>query len=136
MPILSQKKTLQMTSTPAIAPMMNAPTGVTNAHGAVMATRPASMLLHIIEGSGLPNDDPHVEQPVSVAAMPREHGVDGDDADAAVGAGQREPALKPNQPKARMNVPSMTIGMWWPRIGVELAVLVVLADARADAASR
>ena len=34
--------------------MMNAPTGVTNAHGEVIATRPASMLLHIIDGSGLP----------------------------------------------------------------------------------
>jgi hypothetical protein len=36
------------------APMMNAPTGDTNAQGDVIATRPASMLLHIIDGSGLP----------------------------------------------------------------------------------
>ena len=28
-----------------------------------------------------------------------------------------EPALKPNQPKARRNVPNMTIGMWWPKMG-------------------
>ena len=27
-----------------------------------------------------------------------------------------EPGLKPNQPKARMNVPSTTIGMLWPGI--------------------
>ncbi len=52
--ILSKKKTLQTTSTPATAPMMKAPTGVTNAQGEVMATRPASMLLHIMVGSGLP----------------------------------------------------------------------------------
>jgi hypothetical protein len=51
---LSKKLTLTMTSTPATRPMMKAPTGLTNAHGAVMATRPASMLLHIMLGSGLP----------------------------------------------------------------------------------
>ena len=43
-----------------------------------------------------------------------------------------EPGLKPNQPKARMNVPSSAIGMWWPGIGDRLAVLRVLADARAE----
>ena len=31
-----------------------------------------------------------------------------------------EPGLKPNQPKARMNVPSTTIGTLWP--GIALAV--------------
>ena len=30
------------------------------------------------------------------------------------------PALKPNQPKARMKVPSCTMGMWWARIGFTL----------------
>ena len=50
----SKKLTLQMTSTPATAPMMKALTGDTKAQGAVMATRPASMLLHIMLGSGLP----------------------------------------------------------------------------------
>ena len=31
-----------------------------------------------------------------------------------------EPALKPNQPKARMNVPSNASGMLWPGIGCAL----------------
>ena len=31
-----------------------------------------------------------------------------------------EPGLKPNQPKARMNVPSTTIGMLWPGIACGL----------------
>ena len=33
-------------------PIQHAPPALTNAHGQVMATRPASMPLHIIEGSG------------------------------------------------------------------------------------
>ena len=31
-----------------------------------------------------------------------------------------EPGLKPNQPNARMNVPSTAIGMLWPGIGCAL----------------
>ena len=36
------------------------------------------------------------------------------------------PALKPNQPKARMNVPSMTIGMWCGLIALILPSLPYL----------
>ena len=50
----STKNTDQHTSTPATAPITNAQKLETNAHGAVMATRPASMPLINIEGSGLP----------------------------------------------------------------------------------
>jgi len=35
-------------------PMTMAAHGCTNAHGAVIATRPASMPLHIMPGSGFP----------------------------------------------------------------------------------
>ena len=35
-------------------PMKTAQPGLTNAHGAVIATSPPSMPLHISEGSGLP----------------------------------------------------------------------------------
>ncbi len=52
--LVEEEDATRSTSTPATAPMMKAPTGVTKAHGEVIATRPASMLLHIIEGSGLP----------------------------------------------------------------------------------
>ena len=41
-------------STPAIKPMMTAPTGLTKPLGAVIATRPASSPLPVMEASGLP----------------------------------------------------------------------------------
>src|SRR5256886_10400891 len=50
----STKKTATHTSTPAIPPISTADGAVTNAHGAVMATSPASVPLANIEGSGLP----------------------------------------------------------------------------------
>ena len=37
-----------------------------------------------------------------------------------------EPGLKPNQPKARMNVPASAIGMSWPGIGTDSPSLVYL----------
>ena len=49
------KSTEKTTRIPATAPMMNAAAGLTNAHGAVIATNPASKPLQSIEGSGLPN---------------------------------------------------------------------------------
>src|SRR5213594_2219205 len=50
----STKNTETQTSTPAIPPISTADGAVTNAHGAVIATRPASAPLAIIEGSGFP----------------------------------------------------------------------------------
>jgi hypothetical protein len=50
----STNRTLQITSTPAMPPMIAAPTGVTKALGAVMATAPARRPLQPIVGSGLP----------------------------------------------------------------------------------
>jgi hypothetical protein len=107
-----------ITSTPAIAPMMNAPTGVTNAHGAVIATRPASMLLHIIVGSGLPTRRHMYSTPDSVADMPAIIVLVATMPIRPSLPASELPALKPNQPNARMNVPSCTIGMWWARIGL------------------
>ena len=49
----STKKTASMTRTPAMMPMTAAAHGATKAHGAVMATRPASMPLAIMPGIGL-----------------------------------------------------------------------------------
>src|SRR4051794_23826256 len=51
-PIFSKNNTAQMTMTPATPPIRNAAHGATKAHGAVIATRPASMPLHIMLGSG------------------------------------------------------------------------------------
>ena len=50
----STKKTDQHTRTPEITPMRTDTGAVTKAHGAVIATRPASMPLAIMLGSGLP----------------------------------------------------------------------------------
>ena len=52
---LSLNRTPRQTTRPARTPMMNAEVGPTNAQGAVMATRPASMPLHAMVISGLPN---------------------------------------------------------------------------------
>src|SRR6201993_1080032 len=97
--------------TPATAPMMTAPNELTNAHGAVMATRPASMPLHIMAGSGLPvliimtsavNRAPEADASMVFTAMMAMRLSVPDSVD---------PGLNPNQPNARMNVPNMTIGM-------------------------
>src|SRR6266487_3521131 len=50
----SMKNTATQTNTPATPPISTADGAVTNAHGAVIATRPASAPLAIIEGSGFP----------------------------------------------------------------------------------
>ena len=54
MPLRSKKKTDSTTSTAATEPMTAAAQGCTNAQGAVIATRPASMPFAIMPGSGLP----------------------------------------------------------------------------------
>ena len=91
---------------------MHAPPALTNAQGAVIATRPASMPLHIMDGSGFLVRNHHIHSvaasaPVAEASMVL----------TATTAMRRsvpasvEPGLKPNQPNARMNVPSIAIGM-------------------------
>src|SRR5215470_18044634 len=52
---LSKNSTLQQTNMPAMMPMTTEAQGATNAHGAVIATSPASMPLQVIEISGLPH---------------------------------------------------------------------------------
>src|SRR5437867_13390227 len=101
-PILSKKKTLRQTSTPATAPIQNAPSGLTNAHGAVIATRPASSPLHIMAGSGFlvgPNHHMYSVQDsvalipasmVLVAMMPMRPSM----------AESELPGLNPNHPNA------------------------------------
>src|SRR5437879_11776499 len=49
----AMKNTATQTNTPAIPPITTADGAVTNAHGAVMATNPASVPVAIVEGSGL-----------------------------------------------------------------------------------
>ena len=54
MPLRSKKNTDSTTMTPATLPISAAAQGCTNAHGAVIATSPASMPFAIMPGSGLP----------------------------------------------------------------------------------
>src|SRR2546430_1274928 len=60
------KKTAAHTSTPATPPISTAEGAVTKAHGAVMATRPASVPFASIEGSGLP----YLIHMYTIAVMP------------------------------------------------------------------
>src|SRR5580692_7129822 len=108
---LSLNKTPRQTTRPAKIPMMNADPGATNAQGAVMATKPASMPLQAIVISGLPNfqyqkiiavADPAIAaRLVLIATTEMRRSV----------APRVEPGLKPIQPKSRMKVPVTTKGM-------------------------
>ncbi len=94
--------------------MIAAPMLSTNAQGAVIATSPASMPLHIIDGSGrrlsifrkhiAPNAPVKLDNIVLTKIEEIRRSV----------PESVEPGLKPNQPNARMNVPMTTIGMLWP----------------------
>src|SRR4051794_4678915 len=110
----STKNTASITTTPEMQPMTAAAQGCTNAHGAVIATRPASMPLAIIPGSGFPvrfviqNIDTTAPNAPAIAVLAATV------ANWMSVAANVDAALKPNQPNSRMNVPSIAIGMWWP----------------------
>jgi hypothetical protein len=122
----STKKTDTHTSTPAIVPISTAAGAVTNAHGAVIATRPASSPLAIMLGSGLPkraimNTIAAIAPPVPASMVFTATTAMRKSVPASV-----EPGLKPNQPKARMKVPTIAIGMWCPGIATGRPSLVYL----------
>src|SRR3954468_1767435 len=103
-----------MTSTPAIEPMSAAAHGSTNAHGAVMATRPASMPFTIIPGSGFLNVGEYMHQNIAITA-PKAAAravLVATIANWMSVAASVDAALKPNQPNNRMKQPSIAMGMW------------------------
>ena len=100
--------------------MIAAPIGLTNAHGAVIATSPASIPLH----NSVVSDFIPLAQSVSMAK----------NAPVKLASivltttklirrsvpARVDPGLNPNHPKARMKVPSATIGTLWPGIACGL----------------
>ena len=113
MPRRSMKPMASTTMMAARLPMIADVAGVTKAHGAVIATSPASMPLAIIPGSGLP-----VRMCVkSIATMaPNAAAIAvlvATVANCTSDEANVDAALNPNQPNSRMNVPSNAIGMWW-----------------------
>ena len=104
----------------AIAPMIPAPIGLTNAHGAVIATSPASMPLHSIVGSGLRPLKFNVRCAAIAAVMLASIVLTTTKLMRRSVPASVEPGLNPNQPKARMNVPRTTIGMSCPGIACGL----------------
>src|SRR4051794_37851082 len=88
--------------------------GWTKAHGAVMATSPASMPLHIMAGSGLPPLRISQNMQATAPKAPAMAVFAATTAKRVLVAANVEAALNPNHPNSRMNVPSMAIGMWWP----------------------
>src|ERR671912_2505571 len=111
---VSMKPAAQMTSTPAMMPMTADHAGLVKAHGAVMATRPASMPLTIMPGSGLPVLAIITNMAVTAPKAPAIAVFVATTANWTSVAASVEAALKPNQPNSRMKQPSMAIGTWWP----------------------
>src|SRR5919106_429441 len=103
-----------MTSTPAMPPMRADQAGLVKAQGAVMATRPASMPLTIIPGSGLPVLNIITNMATTAPKAAAMAVFVATVANCTSVAANVEAALKPNQPNSRMKQPSMAIGTWWP----------------------
>src|ERR1035437_2041579 len=118
MPIFAKKNTDSTTRMPEMRPMRAAPPALMKAHGALMATSPANMPLHIMDGSGFLVRNHHIHSVAATAPVAEASIVL-----TATTAMRRsvpasdEPGLNPNQPNARMNVPSMTKGMLCGVIG-------------------
>src|SRR2546429_9418896 len=112
------KNTATHTSTPATPPINTADGAVTNAHGAVMATSPASVPFAIIEGSGLPYLSHMYSIEVTPPAAPASIVFVAMTPMRRPEPASVEPALNPNHPNARLHVPIHAMGVLWPRIAV------------------
>ncbi len=118
----SKKRIEPTTSRPAARPIRAADHGATNAHGAVIATRPARTPLSVMLMSAFLNNAhdstiaptaPQTAARLVVRAMWAMSGV----------AAMVEPGLNPNQPSQRMKTPSEAIGIEWPGIGLTFPFL-------------
>src|SRR5262245_19757624 len=115
-----------MTNTPARLPMTAAEAGVTKAQGAVIATKPASMPLTIIPGSGLPVQNIITDLATTAPKAAASAVLVATTANWTSVAARVEAALNPNQPNSRMKQPSMAIGTWWPGMVLGVPSLLYL----------
>ncbi len=138
---LSNITTPNTTITPATAPIIIAAHGSTNAHGAVIATRPASAPFIAIDKSGFPN----IRHTVIIAKIPpRAAAKLVFMATLAIRSPfptpKVDPGLKPNHPNQRINTPSdakgiecpaMTFvdpsGLYFPALGLNIIVPIKAA---------
>ena len=126
----SKNSTEKTTRMPETTPMMAAPTGETQSHPAVMATRPAREALKVMETSGLPYRH-QVKIIVTTVAMAAARFVfmktrEAEAASSAVLMATVEPPLNPNQQNQRMKTPRATAVMLWPRMALGLPFLSYL----------
>src|SRR5262245_32859472 len=104
----SLSSTPPQTIAPAIAPMITADVALTNAQGAVMATRPASMPLQAIVISGLPNSQYQTRRADADPATAARFVFTATSEMRRSVAPSVEPGLNPIHPNSRMNVPDTT----------------------------
>src|ERR1700727_1406499 len=107
----SRKRTPPQTRAPASTPMMVAEVGDTKAHGAVIATIPASIPLHAIVISGLPNMKYHSSIAAAEPATAARFVLMATTEMRKSVAPSVEPGLKPIQPNSRIKVPLTTYTM-------------------------
>ena len=106
--IRSLKSTPPQTTMPAITPMITDAVGLTNAHGAVIATSPASIPLQAMVMSGLPKSLYHRSIAAAEPATAARFVFTATTEMRRSVAPSVEPGLKPIHPNSRRNVPVTT----------------------------
>src|SRR5580698_5285601 len=104
----SLNSTPRQTRIPASTPITTAEVGDTKAQGAVIATRPASIPLHAMVTSGLPNIKYQTSMAAAEPATAARFVFTATTEMRRSVAPSVEPGLNPIQPKSRMNVPVTT----------------------------
>src|SRR5271168_4652224 len=106
--IRSLKRTPAQTKLPARTPIITDAVGDTNAQGAVIATRPASIPLQAIVISGLPNSLYHRSIAAAEPATAARFVFTATTEMRRSVAPSVDPGLKPIHPKSKRNVPVTT----------------------------
>src|SRR3954462_14568344 len=134
-PALNFQPTAYEHTTPAASPTTNAPSGATNPHDGVIATKPATTPEAAPNVVGLPslrrstNIQPSIPRHPAINVLRKT-------TDALPSAVSAEPALKPNQPNHSRPTPSRTKGRLCGRIASDLKPIrgpSTSANASADA---